>query len=73
MVSIMQTLESVVMTRERKMLGAPTAVGTEVSRSSVMGNTTLSAYREHLNYLDVSNQRNRVSPYRSPQTWGRKP
>ena len=73
MVSIMQTLESVVMTRERKMLGALTAVGTEVSRSSVMGNATLPAYREHLNYLDVSNQRNRVSPYRSPQTWGRKP
>jgi hypothetical protein len=73
MVSIMQTLESVVMTRERKMLGALTAVGTEVSRFSVMGNTTLPAYREHLNYLDVSNQRNRVSPYRSPQTWGRKP
>ena len=73
MVSIMQTLESVVMTRERKMLGALTAVGTEVSGSSVMGNTTLPAYREHLNYLDVSNQRNRVSPYRSPQTWGRKP
>ena len=73
MVSIMQTLESVVMTRERKMLGALIAVGTEVFRSSVMGNTTLPAYREHLNYLDVSNQRNRVSPYRSPQTWGRKP
>ena len=73
MVSIMQTLESVVMTRERKMLGALIAVGTEVFRSSVMGNITLPAYREHLNYLDVSNQRNRVSPYRSPQTWGRKP
>ena len=35
MVSIMQTLESVVMTRERKMLGALTAVGTEVSRLSL--------------------------------------
>ena len=66
MVSIMQTLESVVMTRERKMLGALIAVGTEAPSSSVMGNTTLPAYREHLNYLDMSNQRNRVSPYRSP-------
>lgn len=70
MVSIMQTLESVVMTRERKMLGALTAVGTEVFRSSVMGNTTLPAYREHLNYLDMSNQRNRVSPLIVPHKRG---
>jgi hypothetical protein len=63
----MQILASVVMLRERKMLGALTAAGTEGSTSSVMGNTTLSAHREHLNYRLTSVQRNRVSPYRSPK------
>jgi hypothetical protein len=52
------------------MLGALFAVGTEGCISSVMGNTTLPAYRGHLNYLDMSNQRNRVNPYRSPHTRG---
>jgi hypothetical protein len=33
------------------MLGALFVVGTEGSISSVMGNTTLPAYRGHLNYL----------------------
>jgi hypothetical protein len=47
----MQTLASVVTRRERKMLGALFAVGTEGCISSVMGNTTLPAYRGHLNYL----------------------
>ena len=40
------------------MLGALFAVGTEGVISSVMGDTTLPA----------SNQRNRVNPYRSPQS-----
>jgi len=47
----MQTLASVVTRRERKMLGALFAVGTECSVSSVMGNTTLPAYIGHVNYL----------------------
>ena len=50
-VSRLQTLVSVVTPRERKMLGALFAVGTEGSISSVMGNTTRPAYRGHLNYL----------------------
>src|SRR5258708_3157820 len=37
--------------RERKMFGALFGVGTEGIVSSVMGNTTLPAYRGHLNYL----------------------
>jgi hypothetical protein len=41
----MQTLASFVIRRERKMLGALFAVGTEGIVSSVMGNTTLPAYR----------------------------
>ena len=49
------------------MLGALFAVGTEGPVSSVMGNTTLPAYRGHLNYLTCPIQRNRVNPYRSPQ------
>ena len=58
----MQTLASVVTRRERKMLGALFAVGTEGSISSVMGNTTLSAFRGHLNYLVQSaEQRKPVS------------
>ena len=63
MVSIMQTLENVVMTRERKMLGALIAVGTEAPSSSVMGNTTLPAYREHCDlkscWNDCLERRNR--------------
>ncbi len=68
----MQTLASVVTPRERKMLGALFAVGTEGSISSVMGNNTAGVQRAP-KLPDMSNQRNRVNPYRSPQTWGRKP
>jgi len=38
-----QTLLSVVNVRERKMLGAPFAVGTEAGCSSLMGNKSLPA------------------------------
>ena len=34
------------------MLGAPLAVGTEARRSSLMGNSTLPAYREHLTRIE---------------------
>src|SRR5882762_9368195 len=63
----MQTLASVVTRRERKMLGALFAVGTEGSISSVMGNTTLPAYRGHLNYLTCpisGTEQTRIVPHK---------
>ena len=50
----MQTLVSVVISGERKMLGALLAAGTEASYSSVMGKQRCSAYREHLTYCHVT-------------------
>jgi len=55
------------------MLCALIVMGYGGSRLLRHGHTTLPAYREHLNYRGTSFQRNRVNPYRSPQTWGRKP
>jgi len=46
----MQIPVSVVTLKERKMLGALFAVGTEGSDSLRHGHTTLPAYREHLHY-----------------------
>ena len=49
----MQTLVSVVIFKERKLLCALLAVGTTRSMFRRHGHTTLPAYREHLNYLLV--------------------
>ena len=51
MVSRCKLSQASLPSRERKMLGALFAVGTEGVISSVMGDTTLPAYRGHLNYL----------------------
>jgi hypothetical protein len=60
----MQTLVSVVTLRERKMLCAPLAAGTEAPTFSVMGEPR--CRRTESTYSIKSCQRNRVSPYRSP-------
>ena len=61
----MQTFVNVVTGREWKMLGIPFAAGTEAPFSSVMGKQR--CRRIESTYPIVSPQRNRVSPYRSPQ------
>ena len=61
----MQTLVSVVTLRERKMLSALIAAGTEVPTSSVIGEPRAGV--QGAPTLLMSSQRNRISPYRSPQ------
>jgi len=59
----MQNLVSVVNSGERKMLGAPFAVGAEGSDSLRHGHITLPAYREHLHYRVISTKQGKpVSP-----------